>query len=483
MALARRAWPDALAALIVAAAVFAFFGHAFLNYDSFYALVWGDDLAHGRTPQYDAPVAPTPHPLANLIGLILSPLGDTARETAFLVIVLIAVGFLVVGIFRLGQELFSTPVGVLAALIVATRVPLLNYGVRGYVDLMMLAFVIWAAVLEARRPRRGAAVMVLLGLAGLLRPEIWLFAAVYWAWCFPARDWNGRFKLAALAAAAPVLWLASDWAITGDALWSLNGTTDLAAELGRKTGLANVPRVMPRRLGEIARLEYLIASLIGVAVGFALLRKRILLPLAIAVLNGVAFIVFGIAGLSLLGRYLFLASTMIALFAALAALGWTALPKGTKYRRRWAAGGVLLIAGFLVLTPWQVDRLIDLRTDIADRDRVAADLHRIAEEPAVARAAKACRPLYVPNHRPVPDLALWTDTRPKDIVALPVDPNPDGLYIGPATATSEELSVLDPRDPKPLGTRVPPPGDGPVNWDREIGRNRSWVAFSAGCSG
>jgi len=483
MALPRRAWPDALAALIVAAAVFAFFGHAFLNYDSFYALVWGDDLAHGRTPQYDAPVAPTPHPLANLIGLVLSPLGETARETAFLVIVLIAVGFLVVGMFRLGQELFSTPVGVLAALIVATRVPLLNYGVRGYVDLMMLAFVIWAAVLEARRPRRGAAVMMLLGLAGLLRPEIWLFAAAYWLWCFPARDWNGRIKLAALAAAAPALWLVSDWAITGDALWSLNGTTDLAAELGRKTGLANVPKVMPRRLGEIVRLEYLIASLIGLAAGLALMRRKTLLPLAIAVLNGIAFVVFGIAGLSLLGRYLFLASTMIALFAALAALGWTALPTGTRYRRRWAAGGALLIVGFLVLTPWQVDRLIDLRTDIADRDRVAADLHRIAEEPAVARAAKACRPLYVPNHRPVPDLALWTDTRPKDIVALPVDPNPDGLYIGPATAESEELSVLDPRDPKPLGTRVPPPGDGPVNWDREVGRNRSWVAFSAGCSG
>jgi Dolichyl-phosphate-mannose-protein mannosyltransferase len=483
MALARRAWPDALAALIVAAAVFAFFGHAFLNYDSFYALVWGDDLAHGRTPQFDAPVAPTPHPLANLLGLILSPLGDTARETAFLVIVLIAVGFLVVGIFRLGQELFSTPVGVLAALIVATRVPLLNYGVRGYVDLMMLAFVIWAAVLEARRPRSGAAVMVLLGLAGLLRPEIWLFAAVYWLWCFPARDWNGRIKLAALAAAAPVLWLASDWAITGDPLWSLNGTTDLAAELGRKTGLANVPRVMPRRLGEIVRLEYLIASLIGVAAGLALMRRKTLLPLAIAVLNGIAFIVFGIAGLSLLGRYLFLASTMIALFAALAALGWTALPRGAKYRRRWAAGGALLIVGFLVLTPWQVDRLIDLRTDIADRDRVAADLHRIAEQPAVAQAAKACRPLYVPNHRPVPDLALWTDTRPKDIVAVPVDPNPDGIYIGPATPGSAELSVLDPRDPKPLGTRVPAPGDGPANWDRELGRNRSWVAFSAGCSG
>src|SRR5688572_28263082 len=150
MALARRAWPDALAALVVAAAVFAFFGHAFLNYDSFYALVWGDDLAHGRTPQYDAPVAPTPHPLATLLGLVLAPLGNAGSETAFLVIVLVAVGALVVGICRLGQALYSTPVGILAALIVATRVPLLNFGIRGYVDLPTLALVVWAAVLEVR---------------------------------------------------------------------------------------------------------------------------------------------------------------------------------------------------------------------------------------------------------------------------------------------------------------------------------------------
>src|SRR5215213_6778343 len=211
MALARRAWPDALAALIVAAAVFALFGHAFLNYDSFYALVWGDDLAHARVPQYDAPVAPTPHPLATLVGLALSPLSGSASETAFL---LVAIGALVVGIFRLGQELFSTAVGVLAALIVVTRVPLLNFGIRSYGHLPTIAFVMWAAVLEARRPRRGAPVMLLLVLAGLLRPEMWLFAVVYWLWCFPARDWGGRLRLATLAAVALALWLLSDWAVT-----------------------------------------------------------------------------------------------------------------------------------------------------------------------------------------------------------------------------------------------------------------------------
>jgi hypothetical protein len=479
MALARRAWPDALAALLVGAAVFAFFGHAFLNYDSFYALVWGDDIAHGRTPQYDTPVAPTPHPLATLVGLMLSPLGDAA-ETAFLVLGVIAIGALVVGIFRLGQQLYSTPVGILAALIVATRVPLLNYGIRGYVDLPTIALVVWAAVLEARSPRRGAPVMALLVLAGLLRPEIWLFAAAYWLWCARDLDWGGRARLGALAALAPAIWLLSDWAITGNPLWSLHGTTDLAAELGRRTGLTAVPEIMPRRLGEILRLPELVAAVIGFGAGLLWMRRRTLLPAAIAVLNGVAFIVFGIAGLSLLGRYLFLASTMLALFAAVAALGWTALPRGWL-RRFWAVGGSLILVGLVVFAPAQAGRLSDLRADIADRDGVQADLHDLVDEPAVARTLRACHPLYVPNHRPVPDLALWVDKRTKDVRALPVGPSPDGAYIGPATQDAARLSVLDPRDPKPLGAEVPTPGRGPAGY-RELGRNRSWVAF-AGCAG
>ena len=482
MALPRRAWRDALAAVVVAAAVFAFFGHAFLNYDSFYALVWGDDLAHGRLPQYDAPVAPTPHPLANLVGILLSPLGGHA-ETGFLVVVLLAIGALAVGLFRLGQELFSTAVGVLAAVAVLTRVPIADFGIRGYVDLPAIALVVWAAVLEARSPRRGVSVLVLLTLAGLLRPEIWLLAGVYWLWCVPRFDWRDCFWLLVLAALAPALWVLSDWAITGDPLFSLNDTTDLAADLGRRTGLEAVPEVMPRRLGEIMRLEFLIAAVIGSALALWLLRRRVVLPLALAVLNGVAFLVLAVAELPLLGRYLFLSAAMLSLLAAVAALGWTALPRKTRFRKRWMALGTLVLIGFVVLAPWQAERLWDKRTDIVARDGVMDDLHSLATDPAVARAAGRCRPLYVPNHRPVPELSLWTGARPKDVVALPVAPSPDGLYIGPASADAERLSVLDPRDPRPLGASVPPPGEGPANFEREIARNASWVAWSAGCSG
>src|SRR5436305_3864090 len=187
----RRPLFDAVASGLAGLAIFAFFGRTFLNYATFYALVWGGDLAHGRTPDYRVPVAPTPHPLAVLAGEAASLLGD-AGEAAMLALVIFALGALVVGVFRLGEQLFNRPVGILAALIVATRVPLLNYGIRGYVDIVEIAFVVWAAVLEARSPRRGGRVLVLLALAVPLRAEAWLYAGADWLSLFPARPRRGR---------------------------------------------------------------------------------------------------------------------------------------------------------------------------------------------------------------------------------------------------------------------------------------------------
>ena len=467
MAPGRRIALDAAAAAILGLLVFAAFGHAFLNYDTFYALVWGDQLADGAKPSYEVEVAPTPHPLAIAVGTVLSPLGDGA-EDVLLGLVIVSMGFIAVGLFRLGHELFAWPVGVLAAAIFLTRVPPLNFGIRGYVDLPTIALIVWAGVLEVRRPRRGAAVLVLLGLAGLLRPEAWLIGGVYWLWIGrPAR-------LLPLAAAAPLLWALTDLLATGDPLWSLHGTSDLAADLGRPRGLDDVPRVMPRRLGEIMRLPELLAAVAGFGLAVAWLRRRALVPGAILVLNGVAFLVLAVGGLSLLGRYLFLAGAMLSLFAAVGVLGWLALDGGDRRRRPWLAFGVLAAAAILAFAPAQAERLGDLREDIADRDRVAADLHDLVELPAAERGLERCGTLFVPNHRPVPNLAYWTDRDPEEVVVQRgrERPTPDGLFVAPANPEAARLSVLDPRDPSAPAT--PPPAY------RELARNRSWVMYG-GC--
>ena len=53
-------------------------GVGFANYDTLYSLVWGQQLARGQTPSYRTPLAPTPHPLLEALGAILSPLGAAA---------------------------------------------------------------------------------------------------------------------------------------------------------------------------------------------------------------------------------------------------------------------------------------------------------------------------------------------------------------------------------------------------------------------
>src|SRR3954465_1545656 len=49
----------------------------FLNYAARYALVWARDVAHGLTPDYAGPYAPTPHPLETAVSLLAVPFGQS----------------------------------------------------------------------------------------------------------------------------------------------------------------------------------------------------------------------------------------------------------------------------------------------------------------------------------------------------------------------------------------------------------------------
>jgi hypothetical protein len=140
----------------------------------------------------------------------VSLLGEDAGYTAMLALALLAWGVFVWGVFLLGRESFGWAAGALAAFVVATRDPFVSQAVRAYVDIPFLALVVSAAVLEIRRPRRGLSVLVLIGLAGLLRPEAWLLGAAYWLYLLPALDRRRAAMLAGVAAAPPVLWALSD---------------------------------------------------------------------------------------------------------------------------------------------------------------------------------------------------------------------------------------------------------------------------------
>jgi hypothetical protein len=76
----------------------------------------------------------------------------------------------------------------------------------------------------------------------------------------------------------------------------------------------------------------------------------------------------------------------------------------------------------------------------------------------------------VPNHRPVPLLALWLDTRPDAIVPATRRRTARGTYVAPADAEVAADYILDPRD---VDRRIAPP---PRGFSPAAG-NDSWRVF------
>src|SRR3954447_16576762 len=62
----------AAAAAAIGGVTWLIFSRAFLNYDTLYGLIWGRDVGHGRTPDYEVLLAPTPHPLLEAVAVPVS---------------------------------------------------------------------------------------------------------------------------------------------------------------------------------------------------------------------------------------------------------------------------------------------------------------------------------------------------------------------------------------------------------------------------
>jgi hypothetical protein len=488
----------ALALRVIAAVGFA-------NYDTLYALAWGGQLARGQTPAYGVPIAPTPHPLIEILGLVLSPLGPRGVED-----VTVALGFLALAgcgwvIYRLGAHWFGWAAGALAALIFLTRTPVLSYGVRAYIDFPYLLFVLAALLIESRHRRlksgpAAAPVLALLAFAGLLRPEAWAFSGLYWLYVMdlvptwarsvsaqsgaaqsgvaPARAnedrqpaWRRRthgeiMRLTLLAAAAPLVWVLSDLAITGDPLWSLTNTQHTAEALGRETGIANVPEYIPRRIGEILRPPVLFGAALGGVLSLLWLRRRALLGASAGVLAVVVFAAFAAVGLPINTRYAFLASAILCVFCGAGAFGWICLQRGDPRRRWWMAGGALVLVALLAYAPSDYRSAHRELGNLAHQHRIEGDLLALVDDHAINLR---CGPIGVPNHAPVPLLALYLETSPRNIVSPEAGHIASGVYVDPASKEVETDYVLDLRDPV---ERVSvPPGF------TESATNRSWLAF------
>jgi hypothetical protein len=495
-------------------------GVGFVNYDTLYALAWGGQLSRGSTPAYGVAIAPTPHPLVEMLGVVLSPLGPAGVVHVTVALAFLALSACAWVVYALGSHWFGRAAGALGALLLITRVPVLSYGVRAYVDIPYLLLVLSALLVETRRPRAGWPVLALLALAGLLRPEAWVFSGLYWMYLILWPGWSRRIAahertpawlgrhvaeqepetsgtgppgpqaiadgspppdvagepersrralagLTLLAAAAPLVWVLSDLAITGDALWSLTNTRHTAQTLDRVTGIANVPEYIPRRIGEILRPPVLVGAALGGVLSLLWLGSRARLGALVGVVAVVVFAVFAAAGLPINTRYAFVAAAILCVFCGAGVFGWTLLARDDPRRRWWMAGGLIVALALVAYAPSQYRGAHNQLQTLARQQRIEGDLLAFVRSHAIALR---CGPVGVPNHAPVPLLALYLKTSPANVISAQVKQISYGTYVDPASARVERDYVLDPRDPH-LAVSVPP-------GFTESATGRSWLIFT-----
>jgi hypothetical protein len=375
------------------------------NYDSYYAMLWGHEVFHLHTPSFEAYRAPTEHPLAVLVGGLLSLLGR-GSDRIWIALMVASFVVLVVGIYRLGRIAFTPLVGGIAAALVCSRLDFPFLAARGYIDIPYLAIVVWAAVLEAHRPRRGTSVFLLLAAAGLLRPEAWVLAGLYWLWCARHATWGERARYLALAAIGPLVWTGLDAAVTGDPLFSLHSTSGLAEELGRQKPLSEVPGTMWDYLIGLDKLPVLLGGIAGLGLAVWFTPRRSAMPAALLAAGIGTFMMVGVAGLSVIDRYLLVPSLAIMIFAAVALGGWSMLSEG-RLRRVWAVAALALVLYGGLYTALRV-RPSTFRNELTFRGDAHKALSRLLDIPAV-RAGLRCGPVSVPNHKLIPDTRWLLD--------------------------------------------------------------------------
>jgi hypothetical protein len=354
--------------------------------DDLYALAWGGELWRGHLPDVGASLLPVDHPLNLLASALLTPLGPSGARYAFSALSLVALAALVYASFRLGRRVGGVTVGLIAAVLVATRSQVVLWGWAAVVDVPFAALTMLAAALAADDPQRNRwRVLGLLVAAGLLRPEAWALSLLYAAWLVTRIHHPGeRAAIVACALAAPLLWGAFDAVLTGDPLHSLHaaGGAHRDANLHAADFSTQGPAEGPRPSG-LARLGDSLSHVIGwplLALGAAgavlALRHRSRtapaeVALAVVALAGSAsFVVLNLVGLPANNaRYLLLPGIALVVLAA----GMVGLARSSR-PAAWGVG--IAMVALLALLPFDIAYMVrnfGTQRDRFDAGRQAAD--------------------------------------------------------------------------------------------------------------
>jgi hypothetical protein len=336
MAQSRKDWPAAVAlAALAGAATLAL--PATLGYDAWAWTVWGRQLAH---LDLATTAGPSFKPLPVLALAPLSVLG-AATPVVWMGLMRAAAVLSLLLAYRLGARLAGPLAGAVAALSLALSADLYRTALLGSAEPVLIALTLGAADRHLAGRRDWA--LVLVALAGLIRPEAWVLLGAYGVFV-----WLREPGLRPLAAAAvilpPVLWLGMDWIGSGDPLHA--SSTATSATEGSAAN-AKVPAVeVVRRAADAVILPTLVLAAVGVAFAWRR-RDRPVLSLAGLALGWIAVVaIMAEAGFTGTRRYL---AAPAAALCVVAGVGLVWLLEAVRERRARVALGVAV--ALLALAP------------------------------------------------------------------------------------------------------------------------------------
>jgi hypothetical protein len=392
-----------LAATVVALAALSLLGPWAPGYDPLAWLIWGREVAH---LDLDTTAGPAWKPLPVAVTAAAAPLGDAAAAVWVVVAragalaALLAAGALAARVARTSlhcvtrseaasgapySSLFqcvTSPSAVAAAgavAVLAATDGFLRGAALGYSEPLLVALALGAA--ERHLAGRWGQALALGAAAGLLRPEVWPFLAVYGAW-LAVRAPRLRLGVAAVAVALPALWFLPELWGSGDLLRS-SGRARVpnpgAPALADRPGLASLEEA-----ATLLALPLVFFALAGLAFAW---RRRERLPLALGA-AAVAWIVLVAAmaevGYSGEARYLLPAAGPVAVLAG-SGLALAAVRAPSPQLALAGASTVVLLTLALALP--------SARGDVRGV-RYAAQLHRdlgaAVEQAGGARALRLC---------------------------------------------------------------------------------------------
>jgi hypothetical protein len=191
-------------------------------------------------------------------------------------------------------------------------------------------------------------------------------------------------------------------------------------------------------------------------------RRRLVVPAALFAAGAFTFVLTGVAGLSILPRYLTVPAVALCLFAGFAALGFTRLPAGVA-RRRWERAAMVAAVGAVAFAVLKAPTVGKLHRELRFVGDAHADLLHVLRAPAVRRGLR-CGPLTLPNYRLVPDTRWLLDLPGDRVRARSQRKFPYGVEIVVYTPKAvERFGHAQGADPR---TNAPDPGFPAVRTER-----------------